>query len=203
MGRQVQFHALPEDCQELLSFVSQRDTVTFVVQEYTEPELTVTSSPCAEKTTLVLWKDSLGTELRRTFVPRPVRPYFRVRTGVGLEFSHSLLTEWNGQAGLTQRRATSTPINRMSCWSGGTVASLDGFGLTGPGVLRIWQAMLDRMPCVGTPKVVFCSPRFCRRSRLSGQHSFHGNSAAGNKTANSGCTWQRVRCQRALMNAGR
>jgi hypothetical protein len=119
MGRQVQFHALREDCRELLSFVSQRDTVTFVVQDDTEPELTVTSSPCAEKTTLVLWKDSLGTELRRTFVPRPVRPYFRVRTGVGLEFSHSVLTEWNGQAGLTQGRVyvnTDQPNELLVRW---------------------------------------------------------------------------------------
>jgi hypothetical protein len=103
MGRQVQFHALPDDCHELLSFVD-RDHVTIVVQDHTEPELTVTSSPCAERTPIVLWKDSLGTELRRTLVARPVRSYFRVRTGVGLEFSHSELTEWNGHQGLTQGR---------------------------------------------------------------------------------------------------
>jgi hypothetical protein len=106
MGRQVQFHALREDCQELLSFVNDSDVVTIVVQDHTEPELAVASSP-------------LGTELRRTLVPQPARPYFRVRTGVGLEFSHSALTEWNGHPGLTQGRVyinTDQPNELLVRW---------------------------------------------------------------------------------------
>ena len=120
MGRQVLFHALQEDCHELLAFIGERDVVTIVVQDHDEPELTVTRSPCAEKTSLVLWKESLATELRRTFVPRPEGPYFRVRTGVGLEFSHSVLAEWNGHAGLTQGRVyvnTDQPNELLARWS--------------------------------------------------------------------------------------
>src|SRR5262245_4684855 len=122
MGRQVQFHALPEDCDELLSFIGGRQRVTVVVQDNAETDLTVTSNPCREQVTLVLWKDSLGTELKRTLVPRHGRPYFRVRSGTGLELSHSILTEWNSHSGLTQGRvyvSTDEPNESLVRWYDG------------------------------------------------------------------------------------
>jgi hypothetical protein len=119
MGRQVQFHALDEDCQALFSFVNRRDVVEVVAQDGPEETLTSVSTPCAEKAVLILWKDSLRTELRRTLVSRPVQPYFRVRTGVGLEFSHSAMTEWNGYQGLMQGRVyanTDRPNELLMQW---------------------------------------------------------------------------------------
>jgi len=119
MGRQVQFHALGEDCQALLAFINRHDVVSVVARDGAEARVTTVASPCTKHTTLVLWKDSLGTDLQRKLVSRPVRPYFRVPDGVGLELSQSVPTEWNGHAGLTQGRVyanTDHPSESLLRW---------------------------------------------------------------------------------------
>ena len=151
MGRQVQFHALGEDCQALLSFINRDDAVRVVARDRAEATVTAVSNPCTEHTTLVLWKDSLGTELHRKLVSRPVQPYFRVPDGVGLEFDQSKPTEWNGHAALTQGRVyanTDRPSESLLRWYERvarwirihwTRCPVDLGGYVGPNAMR-WHA---------------------------------------------------------------
>lgn len=119
MGKQIQFHALSDDCQALFSFIRTTDEVMVVPQDGPEAEVTTVASPCVEESVLIVWQRSLRTELRRGLVSRPVQPYYRVRTGVGLEFSRSLLTDWNGHKGLVQGRvyaSTDQPNKPLMQW---------------------------------------------------------------------------------------
>ena len=122
-----------------------------VPQDGPEAKVTTAASPCVEDTVLILWKDSLRTELQRALVSRSVKPYFRVRTGVGLEFSHSMLTDWNGHKGLTQGRvyaSTDQPneplmqwYDRVARWIRGRWARcpVDLGGYVGPNTMR-WHS---------------------------------------------------------------
>ncbi|HKE82860.1 MAG TPA: hypothetical protein VKB50_03865 [Vicinamibacterales bacterium] len=104
MGRQVLFHALGEDCQSLFSFINTDDRVTVVAQDSPATELTSLPTPCTESQVLILWKESLGTELKRTLVSLPLTAYYRVRSEVGLELNPSRASEWDGRPALVQGR---------------------------------------------------------------------------------------------------
>ena len=104
MGRQILFHALKDDCEQLFSFIRGHEAVNVVERDAETEELVDLDMPCNAKSVLILWKKEAGTVLRRHYIARATRPYFSVPYSAGLEFSRSITTEWNGHPGLTQGR---------------------------------------------------------------------------------------------------
>jgi len=104
MGRQIPFHATVSDCSSLLSFINDGRSVTIVVQDGSDAAIVQESIPCRSKVVLILWKEALGTTLQRNRVRPEKNPYYRVPSGIGLELSLSVLTEWDGCPGLIQGR---------------------------------------------------------------------------------------------------
>jgi hypothetical protein len=119
MGRQILFHALKDDCEEMFSFIREHGMVTAVERDTDVNGIIDLTVPCASKSPLMLWKTGLGTRLERDHIERSVRPYFRVPYRAGLEFCPSLKSEWNGCPGLTQGRIyanTDEPNESLLVW---------------------------------------------------------------------------------------
>jgi len=119
MGRQILFHALGEDCQSLFAFINTDDRVTVVAQDAPDSELTNLSSPCTQSQPLILWKESLGTELKRTMESLPMTVFYRVRPGIGLELNPCKMSEWDGRPALVQGRLyvhTDQPNDVIARW---------------------------------------------------------------------------------------
>jgi len=120
MGRQIPFHAMVSDCNSLLSFVSDVSSVTAVLQDALDDSPVRESSPCQGTHVLILWKDELKTTLHRKLVAREKDPYYRVPSGIGLELSPSILTEWDGRPGVQGRVYTgiAEPTETLLAWFG-------------------------------------------------------------------------------------
>src|SRR5262245_38573038 len=119
MGRQILFHALRGDCEELFSFIKEHDMVTLVERDSDANQIIDLTIPCAMKSPLMLWKKELGTHLQREHIETSVHPYFRVPYRAGLEFCPSAKAEWNGYPGLTQGRIyanTDQPNESLVRW---------------------------------------------------------------------------------------
>jgi len=126
MGRQIMFHALPEDCIELLSFIQERDPVVITERDSTTAEVKIVVAPCAATKTLCLWNQSFLPTLTRDYVPNADSgPYYRVNDGLPvLELSTCLLTEWEGSPALVQGRiwgAFKDPSSKYNSWYGAIV----------------------------------------------------------------------------------
>lgn len=107
MGRQIQLSMLPADAQELVFAIPDHGLVEVATQRgrsaSVEPLAAVPNDP---KGNLILWNKRFAVGLQRRFVPSSDAPYYTldVWTEPILEFSTSLLTEWQGRPALTQGR---------------------------------------------------------------------------------------------------
>jgi hypothetical protein len=104
MGRQIPFHATASDCDSLLSFINDGNSVAVVAQDAPDAPIVQEPTPCRTGQVLILWRETLGTTLHRNRVRPEIKPYYRVPSGIGLELSPSVLTEWDGRPGLIQGR---------------------------------------------------------------------------------------------------
>jgi hypothetical protein len=106
MGRQIQFHMLPDDEQMFLDYLRGRDPVVVVDRSADSSEVTPVSMEAGDSGTLVLWNKSLLDHLERQVVERsPGNHYYRVESSLPtLEYSRSRQVEWNGHRALLQGR---------------------------------------------------------------------------------------------------
>lgn len=121
MGRQIMFHMLPEDCRELVAFLSGRDPVIFTARDSDSPDIVALPDPCAEWKTVSVWNQALSPRLSRKYVAdAEPRPYFRVDDAQPiLEFSPSHVTDWEGTPALLQGRiwgAFKAADRRYAAW---------------------------------------------------------------------------------------
>lgn len=106
MGKQTQFHMLPNDMEMLLEFVRKRDPVMTVLRSSDSPELAPVLNPLLETDTMTLWNKSLLGSLERELVRRPGgNDYYRIDPSLPtLELWPSRLIEWNQKPALLQGR---------------------------------------------------------------------------------------------------
>jgi len=106
MGRQVGFHALPDDLREFLEFATTGASVTITLMDSDRPEVESLADPAVEKRVLTLWNRDLVPILEREVVKRPgARDYYRIPYSLlVLELSPSRLTSWNDTPALLQGR---------------------------------------------------------------------------------------------------
>lgn len=105
MGRQIQFHMLPEDSKAFLDFVQKRDPVVITLRSSDSPEIKEVSDPSSETGIMTLWNQSLLVSLERERIVYPGRAYYGIDASrPTLEFSPSEPCKWNGRGALLQGR---------------------------------------------------------------------------------------------------
>ncbi len=106
MGRQIAFHMLPQDCEEFLDFVHNRDPVFVVARDSDSPKIVQIARPCFFGETLCLWNQALLPRLKREYIAESTQgPYYRVDDSLPvLELIPSRQTDWRGRPALTQGR---------------------------------------------------------------------------------------------------
>jgi len=98
MGRQVQFHALPEDLEAFLGFVRRRDPIIVTLRDSNSPNIIELEKPSAEMHVMTVWNQGLLNSLRRNHIVMPGRDYYSAGSSLPtLELSPSALCEWNGR----------------------------------------------------------------------------------------------------------
>lgn len=109
MGRQVQFHALPNDIRTFLEFVQQRDPVIVAIRDSDSPEVRAFLDPSSETDVLMLWNQDLLNALKRRHIVASERDYYSFDSSLPiLEFSPSRFCEWNGRKALRSGRIYGT-----------------------------------------------------------------------------------------------
>jgi hypothetical protein len=105
MGRQIQFHMLPEDCAHFLRYVQERDPVIVIPFTSKSRQLQEALSPC-KGGWFCLWNQAISHSIEYQHVPQSkVGPHYRIDdSGPVLEFSPSSLETWNGRSALRQSR---------------------------------------------------------------------------------------------------
>jgi hypothetical protein len=120
MGRQIQFNALPEDLQEFLKFVEQRDPVIVMPRDSDSPGMTALENPSLEVDVMTLWNRGLLSSLQRKHIVIPGRDYYSFDDSLPiLELSLSRRYLWNGREGLLSGRIYGTfdaPIPGYGKW---------------------------------------------------------------------------------------
>ncbi len=76
MGRQVQFHAFPEDVQAFLDFVQDHDLVIVTLRDSDSAEIKTVPNPSLESRVMTLWNQSLLNSLERKHIIYPGRTYY-------------------------------------------------------------------------------------------------------------------------------
>ena len=106
MGRQIAFHALPDDLAGFLGFAGRHDPVVVTLLDSDHPEVEAVPSPESETRVMVLWNQELVPTLRRKLIKRAVGGnYYRIPYSLPvLELSPSRPVAWNGQRALLQGR---------------------------------------------------------------------------------------------------
>jgi hypothetical protein len=106
MGRQIQFHALPDDMGMFLSFVQQRNEAVVALRDANAPDIEPITSPISETRTMVLWKVGLLPTLRRRRIQQTSsKTYFRVPGSLPiLELTPCRSATWDGKSALLQGR---------------------------------------------------------------------------------------------------
>ncbi len=105
MGRQIQFHMLPEDQKAFLRTVQERDPVVVTMRDsdsaHVEP---IGDQEIGPDKTFCLWNRELLPHLEREWVPNP--GYYRLDTLYKpiLEFTPSFTATWEGNPALGQGR---------------------------------------------------------------------------------------------------
>lgn len=106
MGKQVQFHMLPEDMQEFLGFIQKQDDIVITCRDLDSPEIFPIIDPIKESETMVLWNKRLLPFLERKLVQRPGGDdYQRVDCSLStIELTPSRITKWKDTPALLQGR---------------------------------------------------------------------------------------------------
>jgi hypothetical protein len=106
MGKQTQFHALPEDMEALLEFVRARDPVVLTLKSSDSSRVDPAPDPAHEVRTLTIWNTDLLPLLER----EPIDPaggvrYYRVNDSLPtLQLWPSRISDWDGMPALLQGR---------------------------------------------------------------------------------------------------
>jgi hypothetical protein len=105
MGRQIHFYMLPEDRNEFLRVVQERDPIVVITRDSDSADIQpAPSSDVGSDKTLCLWNTKLLPHLERKWIPEP--GYYRVdslKTPI-LEFTSSFIATWEGKPALCQGR---------------------------------------------------------------------------------------------------
>jgi hypothetical protein len=106
MGRQIQFHTLPQDLDEFLKHVQQKDPVVLTEFNSHVRDVGHHRPDTSKSEMLCLWNLTLLPSLERKFIPESNRgSYYRVDYGAPiLELSPSMQTTWLGTPALLQGR---------------------------------------------------------------------------------------------------
>jgi hypothetical protein len=106
MGRQIAFHALPDDLGDFLEFAGRHEPVVVALMDSDRPEVEALASPDAETRVMTLWNQELVPSLRRKLVTRAAGgDYYRIPYSLPvLELSPSKPANWNGQTALLRGR---------------------------------------------------------------------------------------------------
>lgn len=110
MGRQIQLTMLPADVDALLTEIRSHAPVEIVIRDEDSADATALTSvsEVSEKSDsiLILWNKNLMPTLKRKWIDLRTPGYYSVDyfTLPVLEFSLSVLTEWQGKPALTQGR---------------------------------------------------------------------------------------------------
>src|SRR5713226_3536793 len=79
MGKQLQFHTLPEDMQMFLDFVQKHYPVVVTLKSSDSPKVTPVSDAITESDIMTLWNKALLDSLERKLIHRPGgSDYYRV-----------------------------------------------------------------------------------------------------------------------------
>jgi hypothetical protein len=106
MGKQVQFHMLPEDMKMLLEYIQKHDPVMVTLQSSDSSQVTPVSDPLTESGVMRLWNTALLGSLERKLVSHTGgADYYRIDDSLPtLELSASRLTKWSEKPALLQGR---------------------------------------------------------------------------------------------------
>lgn len=105
MGRQVQFHMLPDDLRMFLEFVQSRGPVTITLRSSDTAEVKPVENQVLESRVMALWNKTLLPNLERKLVARTGGDYYRIDDSLPtLELSPSLLAKWKNKQALLQGR---------------------------------------------------------------------------------------------------
>jgi hypothetical protein len=108
MGRQIRLHLLPEDVNELIVAMHDKEPLELAMQHGNseKPKRLVFISESMSGKTLVLWSERLAPKLHCDYVAKAQPPFYFVneQTEAVLQLSLSALTMWNGRPALTQGR---------------------------------------------------------------------------------------------------
>src|SRR5579863_1937730 len=108
MGRQMAFHLLEKDCEQLLHFVRDRDPVIILERDTSSAELVDIGRPCAEAGIYTLWNQPLAPDLVRKFVEHhpKIGPRYTIDGSLPvIEFFYrGPAQEWEGRPALLQGR---------------------------------------------------------------------------------------------------
>jgi hypothetical protein len=106
MGRQVEFHALPEDLAGFLDFVQHRDDVVLTPRDSNSSLVQPLADPIAERGLITIWNRRIINRLERKLVQRTGgRDYYTVASvEPTIECSPCQRVEWLGRQALVQGR---------------------------------------------------------------------------------------------------
>jgi hypothetical protein len=102
MGRQVGFHALPDDLGDFLDFVCAKDPVIVTLMDSERPQIESLANPRSDNRVMSLWNQALMPTLERELVRHPpASEYYRIPySRPVLELSPSRAVSWNDQSAL-------------------------------------------------------------------------------------------------------
>jgi hypothetical protein len=106
MGKQVQFHMLPEDMQMFLDFIQKQGDVVIAYKSLDSPEVLPIPNPVKEVETMVIWNRELLRSLERKLIQRPGgSDYYRVDDSLPtIDITPSRITKWKDTPALLQGR---------------------------------------------------------------------------------------------------
>src|SRR5205807_9376374 len=76
VGRQVQFHMLPEDVGIFLQFAQDRDPVIVTLKSSNSPGIRTIANPLPETQVMTLWNQAILGSLSRKHIVYPGRAYY-------------------------------------------------------------------------------------------------------------------------------
>ncbi|MEZ5283790.1 MAG: hypothetical protein R2712_03045 [Vicinamibacterales bacterium] len=101
MGRQIQFHALAEDCDAFFAFVRARDPVLAVLLDSDDPAVQAVGNACYEPRPMMLWNQRLLPTLHRQHTRHSGRSVHRIPYSLPvIEFTPSKAVTWAGREAL-------------------------------------------------------------------------------------------------------
>lgn len=105
MGKQIEFHALPEDLELFLDFAKRRYPITITLKSSDSANVLPVADPIHEARTMTIWNNSLVKTLDRELIVVPGRKYYRINDSLPtLELVPSTKSMWCGKPALLKGR---------------------------------------------------------------------------------------------------